>query len=215
MKTSLNCSRWRDAIFLEACGTVEANEAARVESHLAACADCRRYAEELRAASAGLRGLATRQVEPSPGFRARWTRAVEEATRPSGVGETATALATLWRGLLLRNLRPALAVASLWILALLFRLSAPEVAPSTHIATARSPVEIYQALETGERLLAGQLERESPVRNTPQRPRSFHPRSEGRLLSPIARGLERRHIAGLRTPNGLIRQCAGAPALPV
>jgi anti-sigma factor RsiW len=186
MKTGQPCRRWREAIHLRVCGALEGQEAARVEAHVDCCAECRRYAEELRAATTGLRWLGSRDVEPRPGFRARWTRAVEEAARPSSFGDTVGALVACWRGLLLRNLRPTLGVASLWILALLFRLSAPEVPPPTPTTTARSPVEIYRVLGGREQLLAGQLGRQFPVPVTRTRPLT-HPRSDRLPPQPSAR----------------------------
>ena len=187
MKTAQDCNRWREAIRLRGGGALEAEAAALVETHLVACAECRRYAEEVQATAAGLRWLSSREIEPSAGFRTRWTQAVETAARPSDLGETAAALAAWWRGLLLRNLRPALGVASLWILALLFRLSAPDVSPSTHSTAARSPVEIYRALGGHEQLLAGHLGRQFPAPNTPQKSHLGQPRSEGLPAQPAAR----------------------------
>ncbi len=84
MKTTQDCSRWREAIRAWVGEGVAGEQTAQIQDHLATCAECRRYAEELRAAAAGLRWLADQPVEPSPGFRARWTRAVEEAARPRG-----------------------------------------------------------------------------------------------------------------------------------
>jgi hypothetical protein len=183
---STDCRRWREAIRSSVFETVAGEQAARVQSHLAACPECRHYAEELKAATAGLRWLGSRDVEPRPGFRARWTRAVEEAARPSTFGETAGAFIAWWHGLLLRNLRPALGVASLWILALVFRFSAPDVAPSPHTTMARSPVEIYQVLGGREQLMAGLPGRQFPVLGTPQKPHLSQPRSEGLPAKPAA-----------------------------
>ena len=198
MKTDQPCRRWREAIHLRVCGALEGQEAARVEAHVDCCAACRRYGEELQAAAAGLRWLGSRDVEPRPGFRARWTRAVEEAARPSSLGDTVGALVVWWRGLVLRNLRPALGVASLWVLALLFRLSAPEVPLPTPTTTARSPVEIYRVLGGREQLLAGQLERQFPVPVTRTRPLS-HPRSD-RL--PTQRSARWEHEPGVNLAVG-------------
>jgi hypothetical protein len=185
-KHSMNCRRWREAIRLSVCESVAGELTTRIQSHLAACPDCRRYEEELLAATAGLRWLGSEDVQPRPGFRARWTRAVEETARPSRIGATAEALVAWWRGLLLRNLRPALGVASLWVLALLFRLSAPEVPPLTQTTAARSPAEIYRVLGGREQLLAGQLGRQLPVPVT-RRPPSTHPRSDRVPTQPAAR----------------------------
>jgi hypothetical protein len=188
MKTGVEaCSHWREAIRLRVSDALEGKEAARVETHLAACVGCRRYAEELQAATAGLRWLGSRDIEPSAGFRARWTRAVEDAARSSGFGETSAALVAWWRGLLLRNLRPALGVASLWILTLVFRLSAPEVAPSAETTVARSPVEIYRFLSGHELILAERLGRPFPVPATPRTTPSIHPRSDRLPTQPAAR----------------------------
>lgn len=184
---AMDCRRWREAIRLSTCDTPVDEQTARMQSHLAACPDCRHYAEELRSATAGLRWLGSRDVEPRPGFRGRWTRAVEEAARPSSFRETAGALVAWWRGLLLRNLRPALGVASLWILALLFRLSAPEVPGSTHTTAASSPIEIYRVLAVHERLLARQPMGQFPVPATPRTPPLTHPRSDRLPTQPSAR----------------------------
>ena len=184
---SVDCGHWREAIRLRVCDALESEEAARVETHLAGCAECRLYAEEVRAATHGLRWLGSRDVKPRPGFRGRWTRAVEAAARPSGFGESAAALVAWWRGLVLRNLQPALGVASLWILALLFRLSAPEVSPTTHTTAARSPVEIYRVLAADNHLLARQFWGWDPVPIAPRKSQSAQPRGEGPLTQPAAR----------------------------
>ena len=191
---STDCDRWREAIRAWVGEGVAGDQSAQLQHHLAACGDCRRYAQETRAAAAGLRWLADQPVEPSPGFRARWTRAVEGASQPAGFGETATALAAWWRELLLRNLRPALGVASLWILALLFRLSAPEVALSTQATAARSPIEIYQALRLSEQLLAGELGKPLGPSTTPRKPNSTNPRSEGLPPEPTAHAPHVTHL---------------------
>jgi hypothetical protein len=184
--SSTDCDRWREAIRAWVGEVAAGDQSAQIQNHLAACADCRRYAQELRAAAGGLRWLAEQPVEPSPGFRARWTRAVEDAARPTGLGETAAALAACWRELLFRNRRPALAIASVWILVLLFRLSAPDVSPTTQTTAARSPVEIYRALKAPERLLAGELGQPIAAPAASQKPHSARPRSEGLPTEPTA-----------------------------
>ncbi len=187
MKTNRpDCSRWREAIRAWAAEGVAAEESPRLQGHLALCADCRRYAEELRAAAAGLRWLADRPAEPSPGFRARWTRAVEAAAEPAGVGETAAALADWLREMFLRNRRPALGFACLWGLTLLFRLSAPDVATNPQPATAPSLFEVVRALKTTEQLMAGELGLQLRAPASSRNPESVAPRSEGPPSKPAA-----------------------------
>jgi len=187
MKTSIpDCSRWRETIRARAAEGLTAEEAPRLQDHLAACADCRRYAEELRATAASLRWLAERPAQPSPGFRARWTRAVEAAAQPAGLGETAAALAGWLREMFLRNRRPALGVASLWGLALLFRLSAPDIAANPQPTAVPSPVEIFRALKTTEQLMAGELGPQLRAPASSRKPEPARPRSEGPPSKPTA-----------------------------
>ena len=186
MKTVQDCSCWREAIRAWVGEGGAGEQTAQIQKHLASCEGCRRYAEELQAAAAGLRWLADRPVAPSPGFRARWTRAVEEAARPADLGEIAAALAAWWRQWLVRNLRPALGMASLWILALLFRLSAPEVSPTPQTTAARSPVEIARALRADQSLLAWRFWRLDPLAPAPRPAQPSYPRSERSPAQPAA-----------------------------
>ncbi|HOX58343.1 MAG TPA: zf-HC2 domain-containing protein [Candidatus Paceibacterota bacterium] len=186
MKTVKDCRTWQEAIRSWIGEGATGEEASRIQEHLAGCAECRRYTEELRAAAAGLRWMAERPVEPSPGFRARWMRAVEEAAEPRGFGEIMAAVAGWWRGLLLENLRPALAVSSVWVLILVFRLSAPEVSPTTRTTAARSPAEIRQVLKIQEELLAGELGKPPGFRVVPRSQSPARPRSEGLPAEPAA-----------------------------
>jgi hypothetical protein len=189
MKTTPPCNHWREAIRLRVGGALEAEEFVRVETHLATCAACRLYAKELRAAADGLRWLAERPIEPSSGFRARWTRAVEAAAQPRGFGETAAALADWCRGFLLRNLRPALALAPLWILTLLFWFSAPEPSSMTQTTAAHSPVEIVRALGGQQPLLAWRSWKWDSQPVSPARPQPVHPRSEASPARPAAQSV--------------------------
>ncbi len=184
MKTGQDCRFWREAIRVWVGEGATGEQVSRIQSHVAGCGECRRYAEELQAAAGGLRWLAGQQVEPGLGFRARWMRAVEEAAAPRGFAETAVAVAAWWRGWLLQNLRPALGVASLWILALLFRLSAPAIEPATQTTAARSPVEIYRALKTEQQLLAKDVGRTTRGPVAPGNRLPARPRSEGLPTEP-------------------------------
>jgi hypothetical protein len=212
-----NCSRWREGIRAWVAEGVAGAETAQIQDHLATCADCHHYAEELRAAAAGLRWLAEQQVDPSPGFRARWTQAVEDAARPRSFGEAPGALLAWWRELLLRNLRPALGVTSLWILALLFRLSTPEVSPATPDIAARSPVEIARALGVDQRLVAWHLWRWDPPPLAPRPPQPPQPRSGRFPTQPAAQSdhLPDAHATVESVFPNLVAQSDSPPLLPL
>jgi len=181
MKTSQECRHWREVIRAWIEESAVGDPPTQVEEHLSTCVECRRYSEELRAATAGLRWLASRPAEPTQGFRARWTRAVERAAHPATLGDAIEALSAWCRGFLLRNLRPALGVASIWVLVLLFRLSAPAVSTVSSTAIARSPVEVLHALEADRPLLAWRHGWRPP--QSAPRP---SPRTEGLPVGPAA-----------------------------
>ena len=217
MKTTPDCSHWRQVIRTRIVEGLAREEATRVETHLAVCAECRRYDQELRATTAGLRWLADLPAEPSPGFRARWTQAVADAARPRGCRETTPALLDWCRALLLRNFRPALGVASLWALTLLFRLSAPDVPSASITTTARSPVEIARALEAGERLVASHPRRSDLLPPAPRPAEPPQPRSQRLPAAPAAQSdpLPEAH-AGLESPlPKLLAHREFAAALPL
>jgi hypothetical protein len=180
------CIQWQEALRLRACGALDGEEAARVESHIADCTACQAYAEALRAATAGLRLMAAQPVEPSPRFRARWTQAVEEA-RPQSLHAIASALAAWWREFVLRNLRPALALAPLWVLALLFWISAPETTAVSQTAAAQSPVRIARALGGQHALLAWRSWKWDSRPVAAPHPSLSHPRTQTSPEQPSAK----------------------------
>jgi hypothetical protein len=217
MKTTQDCRRWREAIRSCVAEGSAGEEATQIQDHAAACADCRHYAEKLRAAVAGLRWLANQPANSSPGFRARWTRAVEDAALPRSPGQTMAALLDWCRVLVLRNRRPALAVGSLWILTLLFRLSAPDVSSPAPATAARSPVEIARALEGDQRLVAWRLRRSDPVPPAPRPAQPPQPRSQRLPARPAAQSdppPDAHATVGL-VPPGLIGRSDSPGSLPV
>ena len=91
-----------------------------------------------------------------------------------------------WRDWLQRNCWPALGVAALWILTLLFRLSAPEAPPLAQTTVARSPDQIFRVLEADQRLMAWHLEKQGTSPAPARQPRAGQPRSEGLPARPAA-----------------------------
>jgi hypothetical protein len=217
MNTTPDCSHWRQVIRTRSVEGLAGEEAARVETHLAGCAECRRYANELRAATGGLRWLASREVEPSAGFRACWTRAVAEAAPPGSPGDSVTALLDWCREAWRRNWRPALAMACLWLLALMFRLSAPGVASPAAATVARSPVEIARALDADQNLVAWHPRRSDPLPPAPRPTQPSQPRSQLPPAQPAAQFdlLPHTHATvSLMLPARTVRR-SSAGSLPV
>jgi hypothetical protein len=88
------CWNYREAISLLAAGALQEQERAAIERHLESCQRCRESYRELEWITVPLAGLRTlsSQIEPLPGARARWARAVREAgvagPRRSRVGKS-------------------------------------------------------------------------------------------------------------------------------
>ena len=148
MKTpDQTCGQCREAITLEAAGALSAQERLAMEQHLANCVGCRAYASEFRAMTGGLRRLSEQPVTPDAHFRSRWTAAVKNAERPVPWMRAIADLVDWGRLLVLRNRRFVSALAPVWLLILAFRVTAPDAGMPALSNTARSPVEILQALK--------------------------------------------------------------------
>jgi hypothetical protein len=173
------CGDWREAIRLQAGGALATEQTVALERHLAGCSACREYADGLRGITSGLRWLASQPVEPGPNLRRRWTAAVVERAQPAGFGEWAGLILDWCRWRLRRNRGPLLALAPVWVLIFLLKISAPEVSPTASATVAHSPVEIFRALKAQAQLLAGQNDRRALLPGTPQKAGPNPPRSEG------------------------------------
>ncbi len=79
------CARHRESICLLASGALAEKETAEAQSHLAACADCRRYFDEIRNVAAPLTKWEDHfeHVKPGPETSQRWASAIKAAT-PAG-----------------------------------------------------------------------------------------------------------------------------------
>jgi hypothetical protein len=161
------CRRWRKVIRIQ---VVEAGreEPVGLAAHLSGCVCCRRYAEDIRRATAAVGALSRHAVSSSPGLRSRWTRAVREEARPSTLSEFLTEPLRRVGCLVKRNRRPLFALAPVWLAILLLRLAAPVPAPSPLTAPAHSPGEILRTLKSEEALLTQRGLR--PAVTVPSRP---------------------------------------------
>ena len=134
-------------MILDAAGALPAEQRLDMERHLANCAGCQVCSSELRATTEGLRHLSARPVNPSADFRARWTTAVRSVEQPGSLARVVAGLMEWSRLMVLRNRRALSALAPVWILILLFKLTAPDVGQPAPLTEARSPVEIFRALK--------------------------------------------------------------------
>ncbi len=140
------CRRWRRKVALLAMGALADDECAGLEAHLADCARCRRYRDELGPIAARVRSLseAMPEVEPSAALRARWTRAVRGEPQASRFGGALAPAGGALRALMKRPVWAGLA--AVWLLVLLFRVATPATDELPVAGPLPAPRELYLAL---------------------------------------------------------------------
>jgi anti-sigma factor RsiW len=137
------CRKCREAIMLDTLPSLPVEERLAVEQHLAHCVQCRAYG----ATAQSLRHLSARPVTPSADFRERWTKSVQNAARPVQPAPVVAGWLQFARWMVWRNRWTLSALTPVWGLILLFKLTAPDVAQPPPTTLARSPIEIFRAIQ--------------------------------------------------------------------
>src|SRR5260370_10999688 len=78
------CERRRESICLLASGALPEPESREVENHLAACAGCRKYYDEIKSVAVPLANWEKNftHIEPDPTLRTRWAKAIQASGEP-------------------------------------------------------------------------------------------------------------------------------------
>jgi hypothetical protein len=129
-------------------------EQASIRNHLATCARCRRYYEEIAALNVSLRAWNDnlRPIEATQAFHNRWTRALESQGDPSI--SAATTLRMGWSALFAGQRTTWAGLGGLWILGLFFRLTAPDSSVLESHSAPPSPRQVRMALQVQRQFLA-------------------------------------------------------------
>jgi len=135
------CRKCREAINLEAVGVA-------AEEHQAGCTECRAYASQLRAVTDHLRRLSAQPIHPTANFHRRWTTTVKTASEAGWAPRLVELFTQRGRQVAQRNCWALPTLAPLWALILLFKVTAPDVAGLPPTTLARSPVEVFRALQS-------------------------------------------------------------------
>ncbi len=186
MKWSFDpCQRHRQNISLLAASALSETEKVTVDNHLVACADCRKYFEEVKAVTVPLANLAgsVPQLQPSQSAQARWSRAIREAGRLEPVRRftPAMALREWWRDVIWPRRRVWTGLAAIWVIILMGNLSLPN--PAQKLAGKSSPQEMIAALKDQQKILAELMTIHSgPSEAEPEKIYSPKPRTEGRMI---------------------------------
>jgi anti-sigma factor RsiW len=183
MRWRLNsCREQHENISLLASGALPEAEQTSVRDHLAHCAQCRQYYEEMARLSGEFQRWARTEppVQASAAFRARWIRSIETVD-----SHERTSLATLtsrWGDWLWPSPLAWGALAAVWV-CLLSVQWATSVQPATGHELARSPSSgTAVTFAQRQRELASLLETLAPS-PAPSRPDQTRPRSQRRVES--------------------------------
>jgi hypothetical protein len=189
MKWSLNpCRRYRRSLCLLAGGVLSGEEKIGVENHLADCADCRGYYDEIKAVTAPLAGWGRHfaHVEPTPETQSRWAKTIQAAADVNRHEEPVRELtfaATVGNAVRLsfqelvwpcRHIWAGLA--TVWILILVADISMQDHSPTTLAKGSQVP-EIFMTWQQQERLVAelidpNEVRAAEPPKSFPPQPRS-------------------------------------------
>jgi hypothetical protein len=181
MRRRLNsCRDHRENISLLASGALAQAEQTSVRDHLAHCAHCRQYHEEMARLSGGFQQWARTQppVEAGAAFRVRWMRAIQTADSP-----TRTSLAALisrWSEWLWPSPVAWGALAAVWVCLLSIQWAMAAQHATGNELPRRSSRGTAVTFAQRQRELSSLLESLAPP-PTPPTPDPPRPRSQRRL----------------------------------
>ena len=149
MKWFLNrCRRRRQSLCLLASGLLPETDKVRIESHLAGCADCRSYYDEIKTVTAPLAGWEKQfaHIEPGTAVHLRLAKAIASANQSESVRPLAPKIVLLkcWQQLILPSRRIWAGLAAAWIVILTVNFSLRD----------HSPVVAMKSTPTQELILA-------------------------------------------------------------
>ena len=192
MKWFLNrCRRHRRSICLLAGSALSEPEMNELRVHLANCADCRKYHDEMVSLAKPLADWETNfaRVKPSPETQSGWAKAIQAAAdvnrreQPVREWTFTVTLANVVRLSFLELIWPCRRIwgglAAVWIVILVFNFSQRD--PSELMARKTPSPEMVMTFRQQERLLAELIGQNEPHIAVPPKPISPRPSSERRF----------------------------------
>ena len=150
------CRRYRASLCLLAGGTLAERETTELRAHLAECADCRKYHDEIMSLARPLAGWETNfaRVKPTRDAQIRWEKAIQEAATTQSVRrpEPQNFLHNCWRELIWPCRRIWTGLAAVWIFILAANVSLNEHSPA--IAKSGPTSEMTMTLKDQQKILA-------------------------------------------------------------
>ena len=186
MKRIFNgCGSYRESLCLLAGGVLPDQDAVELEAHLATCAGCRIYRDEVKAIAGPLAiwENAFSQIEPDRALQSRWARDFQAALAPVPATRRPLFGSFLeWCREVLWPCRRALAgFAAVWLGILVLNHSS-RTQPPAYAGNSRAPSpEAVMAFLEREGLFAGVVKKDQNHRKKPQKPATPGPRSQKRM----------------------------------
>jgi anti-sigma factor RsiW len=189
MKWFLNpCRRHRHSLCLLASGLLPEPDRARIENHLAGCADCRSYYDEIKAVTSPLGAWEKHfaHIEPGVAVQMRLTKAAAAADRPASIRQLTLGIILLesWQQLIWPSRRIWAGLAAAWLALVVVNVSQRDNASSVTGKTFR-PGAAMMSLQVQQRWMNELLvDRSAPP--AAERPQNLAPKPHTQNCGTIA-----------------------------
>ena len=183
------CGHSRQSICLLASGDLAERERIKAQNHLASCADCRKYFDELKALTVPLatweRSLA--HIQPDLSLHLRWAQELRalDQKEPKHSFSARMGIQRFWREFFLPVRWHLAGMGALWMIAAILNIE-PSSTRATTVQNKASPRELLMALRENRRQVAELIN--PPTTEPAPPPEVFVPRrrSEVQLRTAIA-----------------------------
>ena len=166
------CHRRRE-VCLFAAGALPEQDRPEIEQHLAACAGCRDYYNEIKTLAAPLANWEKNfaQLEPTQAMRSRWAGAVQTSAAEAVAREPLLKWVwrNVWRELIWPSRRAWVGLAALWLVLLAVNARLSDHPMQMAGARSPSPADIMLSWDEQTRLLA-ELTQPAMVHSAPVNP---------------------------------------------
>jgi anti-sigma factor RsiW len=173
------CGRYRRDICLLTGGVLPEPEQVQIKQHIAACAGCRKYYEEIKAMTVPLTNWEKdfAHLRPDQAAQNRWARAIQAVGRPEPVHRPppSRAFREWYRGVIWPYRRIWAGLAVVWMVILAGNFSLHENSPVLAAKSSPASPEMIVALKEQQNILAELLaDHSAPM--VADRPKSFLPK---------------------------------------
>ena len=174
----------RQKVCLLASGVLSEQEAVEVESHLATCADCRKFYAEIKMTTQPFASWENHfeHIKPRSSAQLRWAKAIESENRskPIALFSPGFVLLECWRQLVWPSRRTWAGLAAVWVVILVANLNLKASGPGVIATNSSGSADFIMAFRDQELVLAELTEYPKPKAIEPRKQFVPQPRSDRR-----------------------------------